>query len=217
MRKAAVIAAAVAVLSACQGTVPERDAPPEQAISAVLIGSRFLLPSGQTYSGRTHINFESEGGRRAEVYRLPVTGGENFLYLVEPGVYRIAPTRSIFGFYQETMKVVVDGRTYRLPFPRDLLRQTPYTVKASKIMAMGILEARVMPALPGQRPQLRVRLDDSVEARRKVVQDTIHDMMDPRLSSDTRESAISWVRALQNSLMEILSEEEKRTLYKPAP
>lgn len=220
MRKAtplAAVLAAMAALSACRGAVPRRNAPPEQAIAAVLVGSRFLLPSGRTYSGLTHINFESEGGRSAEVYRLPVSGGENFLYLLEPGVYRIAPTRSLFGSSQETMKVVIDGRIYRLPFPRDLLRQPPYAVKASKIAALGIIEARVMPALPGQRPQLRVRLDDSVEARRQVVQDTIRDMMDPRRSSETRESAISWSRALQNSLMEILSEEEKRPLFKPAP
>jgi len=124
MRKATLLAVAMAALSACRGTVPERNAPPEQAISAILIGSRFILPSGQTYNALTHINFESDGGRRAEVYRLPISGGENFLYLVEPGVYRIAPTRSLFGFYQETMKVRIDGRTYRLPFPRDLLRQS---------------------------------------------------------------------------------------------
>jgi len=217
MRKALILAAVTAALSACRGTVPDRNAPPEQAISAVLIGSRFLLPTGRTYDGLTHINLESGGGRRAEVYRLPVAGGENFLYLVEPSVYRIAPTRSIFGFHQESMKVVIDGRAYRLPFPRDLLRLSPFTVKASKIAAMGILECRVLPALPGQRPQIRVRLDDSVAARREVVQDTIRDMMDPRLPAETRESAISWSRALQNSLMEILSEEEKRTPYKPAP
>lgn len=217
MRKDILLAAALAALSACRGTVPDRNEPPEQSISAILIGSRFLLPSGQTLSGRTHINFESDGGRRAEVYRLPLADGENFLYLVEPGVYRIAPTRSIFGFYQESMKVVIDGRKYRLPFPRDLLRLPPYAVKASKILALGILEARVLPALPGQKPHIQVRLDDSVPARRKVVQDTIREMMDPRLASETRESAISWSRALQNSLMDILSEEEKRTMYKPAP
>lgn len=216
MRKVLLLAAAMAALSACRGTVPERNAPPEQAISAILIGSRFLLPSGQTNDALTHVNFESEGGRRAEVYRLPVSGGENFLYLVEPGVYRIAPTRSLFGLYQETMKVVIDGRTYRLPFPRDLLRQPPYSVKPSKIVAMGVLEARVLPALPGQRPQIKVRLDDSVEARRKVVQETVRDMMDPRRTSETQESAISWSHALQNSLMEVLSEEEKLATFKPA-
>ncbi|MEK7384299.1 MAG: hypothetical protein AAB262_13565 [Elusimicrobiota bacterium] len=217
MRKTILLTVALAALSACRGAIPGRNAPPEQAISAILIGSRFLLPSGQTYNGLMHINFESEGGRQAEVYRLPITGGENFLYLVEPGVYRIAPTRSVFGFYQEMMNVVIDGRQYRLPFPRDLLRQPPYTIKASKIVAMGILEARVLPALPGRQPQLRIRLDDGVSARRKVVQDTIRDMMDPNLSPETRESTIAWSRALQDSLMNILSEEQKRTTYKPAP
>jgi hypothetical protein len=31
-----------------------------------------------------------------------------------------------------------------------------------------------------------------------------------------RESSIAWSRALQNSLMELLAEEQQRQLYKPA-
>jgi len=217
MRKSLLLAACAAALSSCRGTIPDRNAPPEQAIAAILIGSRFILPTGETLDGLMHVNFESEGGRRAEVYRLPVPGGENLLYLVEPGIYRLAPTRSLFGFYQEQFKVVIDGRTYRLPFPRDLLRQPPYAVRASKIVALGVLEARVTKAMPGQPPLVRVRLDDSVESRRKVVQSTIRDMMDPHRASEARESAISWSRAIQNTLMEILSEEEKKPLFKSAP
>ena len=215
MRTATLLAAALG-LAACRGTVPDRDARPEQSISAVLIGARLILPSGETRNGYAAVNFETDGGSRAEVYRLPIEGGENFLYLVEPGTYRLAPTRSIFGFYQETMTVVIEGRRYRLPFPRDIQRLDAYTIKPSKILALGILEARVMPALPGRKPEIRVRLDDGIAARRKVVQDMIHEMMDPMRSLDTRENAVSWSRALQNSLMDILSEEDRRPLYTPA-
>lgn len=214
--KRSIIFAAVLFASACRGTVPERNAPPEQAISAILIGCRTVLPSGETRNGRIVINFESEGGRQAEVYRLPLRGGENYLYLIEPGVYRIAPTRSIFGFYKPIMNVVIEGRTYPLPFPRDLLRQHAYEIKPGKITAMGVLEANVMPALPGQKPTVRVRLDDSTQARRNVVQSAIRDMMDPRKSTEVRESALAWSRALQISLMDLLSEEDQRPLYKPA-
>ncbi len=216
MKRAALLAAALG-LAACRGSVPERDAPPEQSISAILIGARMILPSGETRNGSMAINFETEGGSRAEVYRLPVKAGENYLYLIEPGTYRLAPTRSMFGFYQPTMTVVIEGRRYRLPFPRDIQRLDAYTIKPLKILALGILEARVMPALPGRKPEIRVRLDDSVLSRRKLVQDTIHDMMDPTRSLDTREGAVSWSRALQNSLMDILSEEDRRPLYTPAP
>lgn len=215
MKRAILLAAALG-LAACQGTVPDRDAPPEQAISAIVIGARMILPSGETRNGETAVNFETDGGSRAEVYRLPVKGGENFLYLIEPGTYRLAPTRSIFGFYQPTMTVYIEGRKYRLPFPRDIQRLDAYTIKPSKILAMGILEARVLPALPGRPPEIRVRLDDSVLARRKVVQDTIRAMMDPNRSLDVRESAISWSRALQNSLLDILAEEDHRPLYTPS-
>ena len=209
--------AAALWLAACQGTVPDRDAPPEQAISAVVIGARMILPSGETRNGTTAVNLETDGGSRAEVYRLPVKGGENFLYLVEPGTYRLAPTRSLFGFYQPQMTVVIEGRRYRLPFPRDIQRLDAYTIKPSRILALGILEARVLPALPGRQPEIRVRLDDGVAARRKVVQDVIHAMMDPTRSVESRESAISWSHALQSSLMDILSEETHRPLYTPAP
>lgn len=209
--------AAVLVLAACRGTVPDRDAPPEQAISAIVIGARMILPSGETRNGTTAVNFETDGGSRAEVYRLPVKGGENYLYLIEPGTYRFAPTRSLFGFYQPTMTVDIEGRRYRLPFPRDIQRLDAYTIKPSKILALGVIEARVMPALPGRPPEIRVRLDDSVMARRHVVQDMIRMMMDPTRSLDTRESAISWSRGLQNSLIDILAEDDRRPLYTPAP
>lgn len=206
-----------ALLAACQGTVPERNGSPEQSISAVLLGSRFVLPTGETKDGRTVVNFESEGGREAEVYRLPVSGGENFLYLVEPGLYRVMPARSLLGFHRSTMKAVIDGRGYRIPFPRDLLRLPAYQVRPRRILPLGILEYKVQPALPGQTSRIAVRLDDSVGARRKIVQETIRDMMDPRQSSEVRESAIAWTRSLQNSLLDLLAEEEKRPSYKPAP
>lgn len=208
-----VVAAAIA---ACSGTVPDRNAPPEQAISAVLIGLRLILPSGETRNGRTTINFESEGGRQAEVYKLPLSAEESALYLVEPGIYRLAPTRGLFGSFHQEMRVVIEDREYRLPFPRELLRMSNYSIKPSYILPLGVLEARVMPALPGHTPQVRVRLDDGVVARRKLIQDTIREMMDPRRSLNERESAIAWSRALQRSLMDLLSEPEPRQNFKTA-
>jgi len=210
------LACAVLASAACRGSVPKRSAPPEQAISAILIACRTILPSGETRNGKITINFDSEGGRQGEVYRLPLTSGENYLYLVEPGVYRIAPTRSIFGSYQPMMTVLIEGRSYTLPFPRELLRQHAYEIKPGKIVSLGMLEATVLPALPGQKPTLKVRLDDSTQARRTVVQTTIRDMMDPRKTVEVREAAFAWSRPLQNSLMELLAEEAQRPLFKPA-
>ncbi|UPT72897.1 MAG: hypothetical protein M0D55_13390 [Elusimicrobiota bacterium] len=207
--------AGLLLAAACRGTVPERNAPPEQAISAILIGCRTFLPSGETRNGRLAINFESEGGRQAETYRLPLIGGENYLYLVEPGLYRITPTRSMLGSFQANMVVTIEGRQYVLPFPRELLRQHAYDIKPGKITSMGVVEATVSPALPGQKPSIKVKLDDSPQARRNVVQSLIRDMMDPRKPVEARESALAWTRALQNSLMELLAEDEQRRTYKP--
>ena len=214
--KRTILPVVIMLFAACRGTVPERNAPPEQSISAILIGCKTILPSGETRNGRIVVNFESEGGREAEVYRLPLISGENYLYLIEPGHYRIAPTRSIFGSYQAEMNVIIEGRSYRLPFPRDLLRQHAYEIRPGKITSMGVMEALVMPALPGQKPTIRVRLDDSPQARRNVVQNAIRDMMDPRKSTEVRESALAWTRSLQVSLMDLLAEEEQRPAYKPA-
>ena len=88
------LAFSVLAFAACRGTVPERNAPPEQAISAILIGCKTTLPSGETRNGRIIVNFESEGGRQAEVYRLPLHGGENYLYLIEPGTSCSIPARN---------------------------------------------------------------------------------------------------------------------------
>jgi hypothetical protein len=214
--KQALLLASIVALTACRGTVPPRDAPPEQKISAILVGGRMILPTGESRHASLYVNFESEGGEAGEVYRLPIKGGENFLYLVEPGTYRILPTRSLIGYYQETMKISIEGRTYRIPFPRELLRLDPYKIKPTKIVTLGVIEARVYPALPGRKPEVRVRLDDSAATRRQVVQSMIREMMDPSRGLDARASAISWSRALQNSLLEILSEEDKAPMYKTA-
>ena len=48
------------------------------------------------------------------------------------------------------------------------------------------------------------------------MQSTIRDMMDPRKSTEVRESALAWSRALQISLMDLLAEDEKPQTYKPA-
>ena len=215
MRKA-LLAAAVLSLAACRGEVPLRNAPPEQAISAILISGKMVLPSGESRDGRLEIGFETDGGQ-GEVYRVPVRADENDLFLVEPGSYRLAPTRTLFGGYQPTLTVVIDGRTYHPPFPRELMSLGPYEVKPTKVLALGELVATVLPALPGRTPEVRLRLDDSVAARRDLVQGLIRDMMDPNRPAAVRDSAIAWSRSLQNELMKILSEQDGHPLYTPAP
>jgi hypothetical protein len=137
--------------------------------------------------------------------------------LVEPGTYRLAPGRSLLGFPTAKMTVVISGRSYSVPFPRQILRLNQYRVKPDKVLAVGILEAKLLPALDGRAPEIRVRLDDSAQARRGLVQEEIRQMMDPARSSDARDGAVSWSRGLQNSLMDILAEEDHQPLYQPAP
>jgi hypothetical protein len=204
-------------LAACTGTVPERNGSPYAGVSAMLIGCKVILPSGETRNAQTEIGIESGDGERAQVYRLPLSSGESYLYVVEPGSYHLAPPLGFFGGHLPYMTAVIEGRTYRVPFPRELMRLSASRVKPGKATAIGTVELRVSAALPGKLPEVRVRLDDSVAARRAVVQNLIHDMLDPTKSAEARDSAVSWNQALQGMLMSILAEEERRPLYKAAP
>jgi len=210
----ALLAAAAA---GCSGTTPKVRGVPEEGIAAVVVGGRFITPEGETESGRLIINLEGEGDRRAEVYRLPILPRQSLLYQVEPGPYRIGPTRNILGFPQPLLKVRIRGKTYTLRFPPDVLRKPKMDIRPKKIVSIGVFEVRLQQALPGQPPLVKVRLDDSVDTRRKIVQDIIHQMMDPQTNLDTRESAVAWSRALQNTLMELVAEVDRAPLFKSGP
>lgn len=218
MRRCGILLMGLSLLGAgCRGTAPELYGRPEEGISSMVIAGRMVLASGETRSGRFLVNLESEGGREAQVYRLAVAPGQTLLYQIEPGSYHLAPTRSLFGFHHTNLKVTIEGRSYTIPFPRDILRKPAVAVKPTKIVPLGILEASLSPALPGRQPVLKVSLDDSIEARRRIVEDLIHRMMDPSAPSKLRESAIAWTRALDQTLNELLSEIPRSPLYKPAP
>lgn len=214
--RAIILSSIAALLAGCAGRVPPAGGVPIPGMAGVLIGGRFILPTGETRNGRMYVNLEGEGGRLAENYRIPINAKESALYQLEPGMYRVTPTRNTFGFYGKTVKVRIEGRTYTAPFPRELLRLGAVDAKPRKILTLGVLEAKLDAALPGQRPILRLRLDDSITARRNLVQEVIREMMDPNASLETREAAIAWSRALENNLMDLLSESERHPLYKKA-
>ena len=209
---AAALVAAFA-LTGCRGTVPMLNGPPEAGISAVLLGCRMFLPTGETRDGRAALNLEGELGN-GETYRLPVEPQRALLYDVEPGVYRVGPTRSIFGFHQAKLKVVLEGRSYYADFPREIMRKPALDIRPTRLYALGILEARLV-RLPGRPPELKVRLDDSLQARRSLVQNVIRTMMDPHAGNADRSSAVAWTRALEAELTSIVSQVERGPAYRP--
>lgn len=211
---AAAAALCAGLLSGCMGTVPTLNGEPEQGISSVIIGGRVITPLGETRSAKLWINLETDGGRDAEVYRLPVRPQEALLYQVEPGVYHVAPTRNLLGWSQPVLKITVEGRAYKVPFPRELLRKGSLDIKPTKIVPIGVLDVVVEKALPGRPPIVRMSLDDSVDARRGLVQQLIRAMMDPNAPADMRRSAIAWTRALDQTLVEVLAEPPREPLYK---
>lgn len=206
-----------AVFSACRGSVPRYGGDPRQGTAALLLAGRMILPSGKTLAGKMAVNLEGEGGRLAEIYRLPVSLSGPLIFQIEPGTYRLSPTRSFFGFHEEALTIDVEGDIYRIPFPRDILRKPAMVFKPGKAYVIGVIEARVPPSRPGENPNLRVHLDDSILSRRRLLEDVIKDMTDPAKPLAEREHAIAWSRALQTALVDVTAETERLPLYKPAP
>lgn len=214
MKKGALLA--VIALAGCRGSVPAVDRTPEHGVSSIAIGCRLILPTGETRSGRMTINLDNDA-RSSDVYRLPLVPQVPLLYQVEPGAYKLAPTRGLFGFHQPDLKVVIEGRSYRVPFPREMLRKPAFVLKPTKIVAVGVVEASLSERLPGRAPAVKVRLDDSVAARRSLVQELIRAQMNPDVPAARRASAIAWTRALEQALSDLVTESQREPAFRAAP
>lgn len=199
----------------CRGLAPTLGHEPRSGFSTILIGARFHLPTGQTRSGKVWINLEGEGGE-GEIYRLGVDPGLPMLYQVEPDLYRLAPPRSLLGGSRSVISATIEGRGYRAPFPREILRKASVDMKPGRITSLGIIDVRVTPPMPGRPSAMKVTLDDSVDARRKLVQDAIRAVLDPSAPFSYRESAVSWTKALDMTLVALAAESQSAPLYKRA-
>lgn len=205
----------VLLVAGCGGTRPLLNTPPEEGIASVLIGCQITLPTGDTPTGS--LNLDLEGVNNSETYRLRVEPRRLLLYQVEPGTYRLAPTRSIFGFHQELLKVSVAGHSYKVPFPRDILRKEALEIRPTRIVSLGIVRVELLDHLPGRAPTVRVWLDDSVQARRDLLQNEIHAMMDPNAPAEERSAALAWTRAIDESLSDLLTEADRRAPFRAVP
>ncbi|MBI5208941.1 MAG: hypothetical protein HY927_03100 [Elusimicrobia bacterium] len=205
-------------LAGCRGSSAVFDVDPETRFSAVILGTRIILPTGETNTGRMAINLEGDRGAEVPDYRLVVPAGRALLYPVEPGVYRLGPTRSIFGWHQPAMRISADHVTYKAPFPSQILRKAPIDIKPKRVVPLGVLETRIISDAANQRTSVAVRLDDSIQARRDVLQQIIHDMASSTTDQAERERDFSWSRCLDMALLELQTEVERKPLYKaPTP
>jgi hypothetical protein len=220
MRIAIAPAAFFLLAAGCAGASPSLGHRPERGLSSILIGGRIMLPTGETRYGRMWINFEGEGNGKGngESYRLAIRPGEPILYQIEPDTYHLAPTRNLFGMRQPRLEVVIEGRSYYADFPRAIQRKGAIPVGPSKIVALGVLEAKLAPGAPGRPPQLSLWFDDGPVARRKLAEDTVRAMMDPEAPAAYRENAVQWSRAVQQALLDITEEPAPVPLFKrPRP
>lgn len=211
MRKTALLAVCLAALPGCRGSRPANYGEAQLGFGAILVGARIITPNGETNVGLMEMNFESENER----YRVRFKPDETSLLRIEPDVYRLYPTRTPFGRVEARMRVRIDGRTYRVPFPRSVLRLRPFEVPPTKVLPIGILEARLLPIERGKRPIIQVRLDDSVPARRQLLESVIEKQMDSKTPPNIRDSTITWTRALEQALIRLQGEEESKRRYKP--
>ena len=195
----------------CRGSAPPRDVEPSAGVSAVLVRARLIVPTGETASGSIALNLESD----VERYRLPFPPKQTALYVIEPGTYRLHPTRGFSGGPEDALTIVINRKVYKAPFPRDILRREPLRVKATKIIPIGILEAKVIFVPGAPAPRLEVRLDDSVAARRALVQDMVAQMLDEGADPDFRERAIQWTRALDQAMVSLAGMEDAPAAFKP--
>ncbi len=201
------------ILAACRGTRPVRFGESKFGFSSLIVRGRIVTPTGEITTGKMSLNLESD---EAERYRVPFEPGRTVVWRIEPDLYRVHPTRNIFGSVQRDLSVQIAGRNFRVPFPRHILRKEELDVKPTWMVPIGILEAKLFPIQKGKPPKIIVTLDDSVATRRKLIQEVIDMMVDPTVPIKIRSSAISWTRALQNALLEMLGEQEEKPAYKPA-
>lgn len=197
-------------LAACRGTYATRYGDSKFGFAGVIIRGRILTPAGEMPDGRLALNLKGD----VEEYRLKFVPGETTLFRVEPDVYRLHPTRNLLGFVQKRLKVEIAGRVFSVPFPREILRKEAVEARPTHLIPLGVLEAKLLPVEKGKRPQVVVSFDDSLQARRSLIEDVIEKMIDPEVSVETRFAATSWARALENALLAIQSEERGGAAYK---
>lgn len=202
----------IGLLAGCRGTRPQYFGKSSLGFGAILVSARIITPNGETNVGKMEMNFESDNER----YRIKFRPGKTSLLRLEPDVYRLHPTRTPFGRVEARMRVQIDGRSYRVPFPRSVLRLRPIDVPPTKIVAIGVLEARLLPIARGKRPVIKIRLDDSIQARRGLIESIINKQMDPKTSVHIRDASITWVRALEQALTQLLGETGRKRRFKPA-
>lgn len=202
----------ILLCTSCSGTRPVRFGPAKFGFAGVIVRGRILTPTGEVKKGKMALNFESAGIR----YRIRFEPGETTIQRIEPDKYRVHPTRGLFGFVDQYLTVEIIDRKFRVPFPRDILRKPPMDVRPTKLAPIGILEVKLLPIKKGRRPKIIVRLDDSIAARRSLVEDMIRKMMDPQVKPRIRSSTVSWTRALEQALVKIQGEEEATLSYKPS-
>lgn len=198
----AILSSAMALLCACQGRVPIHSGGTDAGRSAVLVGGRVVLPSGPVQEGRIAINLESELSP-PEIYRLIIDPASPTLYRMEPGDYRLRPTRNLFGRRLETVTFRLKGKTHLPRFPASLQHRKPFEFKTGEVVALGIVDIRISRAMEGGQPYVSVSLDDSLAARREITQQAIRRLGDPRAPASVRNYLFSWSNALEKSLMEM--------------
>ena len=210
MKRWAWLAAAGFVCAACQGSVPSLHGTGKSGYGAIIVRGQATTPSGETRRARMALGFESDQMR----YLIPFTPGHATMYVIEPGRYRVTPARGPFGISLDTLDVVVEGRSLSAPFPRDILRLDEIEVKPRHVVPIGILKVDVARKTGERRVHVRATLDTSKDSRRRLVEEKVQQMLDPRVDSDERDTAVSWNSAIDQALLDVQSAPDLHPAFK---
>lgn len=210
MRRLGCLSAALA-LAGCQGSIPPSRGDGRLGYGAVLVQGKCVTPAGETRRARIALNLESDEHR----FILPFTPGVTSLYVVPAGTYRLMPLRGPFGVTERSLQLIIENRVLRVPFPRDVLRKDPLEVAPDHIVPIGILRVEAERDPGDRRVKVNVKLDDSKDARRRLVQDKITSMLDPRVPAAQRDEAVNWTKALDHALVSVDADPDVRPPFKP--
>ena len=198
-------------LTACRASLPPTTTGPSPLYAALLVKGRIVMPAGEVDAGMITLDMESP----MHEYQIDFIPKKTILYSVEPGAYHFSPIRTVFGRTSTILKLKISGQNFDVPFPAELLRRS-VVAPPTQVIPVGILVARVSTPPHQSQYVFHVSLDDSLRARKSLVQDAIRQLMDTNTSSAQRENPVKWIRALDQTFEQLQSDQEGNEPVKSA-
>ena len=190
-------------LAACAGMTPTTTGQARTDLGALIIAARIETPNGRAYSGGVTLNLLGIGKGSSESYRRFLPARRTLLYQIKPGLYRLQAPLDFFGNSKGTLPIRTDNERYSPSFPKDLAYFPPCEIKAEKTTAIGHIRSFIMPVPQGVAPNIKIKFNHDLAARRRLIESVISSMGNPDIPEAERKSYQSWARSLEQALTSI--------------